>query len=224
MTNGDGAAKFHQDSYDIALYGDIILYAVVAIDIVICIGYMLHTQGWSNYTLFILLVNILVYAVLSLVFYFFYANDREQWPFYLMSASAAAVSGLVHWVITQSYLRVAYETSQIIDKGVLFNDRDKLAAVYRFKTRIKIANVLCPCLILAFSVCIYFGMKNENGLFYNIGWYGWLALVTIFTLTWGWTLHKLYRDTKRSKKLLPDKRIFILHGSLLVSFLLVQAI
>ena len=86
-----------------------------------------------------------------------------------MSASINAVSGLVHWVITQSYLRVAYETSQIIDKGVLFNDRDKLAAVYRFKTRMKIANVLCPCLILAFSVCTYIGLKYSKVLFYNIG-------------------------------------------------------
>ena len=59
---------------------------------------------------------------------------------------------------------------------------------------------------------------------YNFGEYGILALLTIFTLTWGWTLHKLYRDTKRSDKLLPKKGIFILHGSLLVLFLLLQAL
>ena len=60
-------------------------------------------------------------------------------------------------MITQSYLKVAYETKQILDRGVLFNNPDKLAAVYRFKRNMKIANVVCPLLILAFSVCIYFG-------------------------------------------------------------------
>ena len=59
---------------------------------------------------------------------------------------------------------------------------------------------------------------------YNIGNYGWIALVTLFTLTWGWTLHKLYRDTKRSEKLMPKKGIFILHGSLLVLFLFLEAL
>jgi len=43
-------------------------------------------------------------------------------------------------------------------------------------------------------------------------------------ITWGWTLHKLYRNTVHSEKLLPDKRLFILHGSLLAFWLLMQAL
>ena len=82
-----------------------------------------------------------------------------------------------------------------------------------------VANVLCPLLILAFSVCAYFGYDTAN-LFYYIGNYGWLAMIAIFTLTWGWTLFKLYRDVVHSKKLLPNKKIFILHGSLLVLFVI----
>ena len=70
-----------------------------------------------------------------------------------MGTINGALDGLIHWVITQAYLKVAYETKQILDRGVLFNNPDKLAAVYRFKQNIKIANVLCPLLILALSVC-----------------------------------------------------------------------
>ena len=142
----------------------------------------------------------------------------------LLLPIANAFDGLIHWVITQSYIKVANETSQILDLRVHLNDPEKRAEVSQFKLRIKIANVLFPLLVLACSVCIYFGYKLENAWFYNIGSYGWLSLVTSFTLTWGWMLYKLYRDTVHSKKLLPNKRIFILHGSLLAFFLLMSAI
>ena len=43
-------------------------------------------------------------------------------------------------------------------------------------------------------------------------------------LTWGWTLIRLYRDIEHSEKLLPNKHIFILHGSLLTGYLLLFAL
>jgi hypothetical protein len=41
---------------------------------------------------------------------------------------------------------------------------------------------------------------------------------------WAWTLIRLYKDIKHSEKLLPNKRIFILHGSLLTGYLLLNAL
>ena len=41
---------------------------------------------------------------------------------------------------------------------------------------------------------------------------------------WAWTLFRLYRDVKHSRKLLPDKNIFILHGSLLTAFLVIYLV
>ena len=40
-------------------------------------------------------------------------------------------------------------------------------------------------------------------------------------VAWAWSLFRLYRDIKYSEKLLPDKKIFILHASLLIAFLLI---
>jgi hypothetical protein len=40
---------------------------------------------------------------------------------------------------------------------------------------------------------------------------------------WAWTLIRLYRDIDHSEKLLPNKRIFILHGSLLGAYLVLFA-
>jgi len=83
---------------------------------------------------------------------------------------------------------------------------------------------VCPLLVIALSVCFYLGWRLANGTLYSIGSYGWLALVTLFTFAWAWTLYKLYRDTVHSAKLLPDKRIFKLHASLLVCFILMTAL
>ena len=63
MSSDSGAHAFHEVCNDIDLYGSIGVYSVMGFDVLIAIGYMLHTQGWRNYTLFILLLLILAFAV-----------------------------------------------------------------------------------------------------------------------------------------------------------------
>lgn len=88
-----------------------------------------------------------------------------------------------------------------------------------------IVNVMCPLLVIAFSIVTLFGFrKSGSGVDYDIGNYGWLVLLSCFTITWAWALYILYRDTIHSEKLLPNKRIFIVHGSLLTLFLFLNAI
>ena len=43
-------------------------------------------------------------------------------------------------------------------------------------------------------------------------------MLVVSLAAWGWTLNKLQRDTKESKKLLPNQRLFLLHRNLLVAF------
>jgi hypothetical protein len=43
-------------------------------------------------------------------------------------------------------------------------------------------------------------------------------------LGWAWTLVRLYKDIDHSTKLLPNKRIFIIHGCFLAFYLLVAAV
>ena len=43
-------------------------------------------------------------------------------------------------------------------------------------------------------------------------------------LAWAWTLIRLYKDIEHSEKLLPNKRIFILHGSLIGGYLVLYAL
>jgi len=189
-------------------------------DVLIGIGYMLRTQGWRNYTLFIMLTNMFFYAVVNDVLFFFYARDITRAPWALIFALITGTELMIHWLITQSYIKVAYETKFILDRDVLFNDPVKLAAVRRFKRIMKCANVAMTLLILAIAVCFYVANKTGNLLLNYIANICWLVLPSFFTIMWAWPLYKLYRDTRNSKKLLPNKKIFILHGSLLVLFLL----
>jgi len=50
----------------------------------------------------------------------------------------------------------------------------------------------------------------------------WLFILYQFTylLIWAWALYVLYRDIKQARMLLPNKRIFFLHGSLLLLYIL----
>lgn len=88
----------------------------------------------------------------------------------------------------------------------------------RSKTVMKFAHVFVVLVALLISVFLCIGDKESNSLLYNIGANGFLAILIGFTVVWGWTLFKLYRDTKNSEKLLPAKKTFIVHGSLLFLF------
>ena len=75
-------------------------------------------------------------------------------------------------MITQSYIKVGYETSQIMDLGVIFSDPVKMAAVDQFKKRMVAANVLCPFLVIALNLFLYFGLRLKISWCYYIGNFG----------------------------------------------------
>lgn len=81
-----------------------------------------------------------------------------------------------------------------------------------------IANVAVMTVIIALGVLWYF-VDDSSGFSYFFAVYSMQVLLWLFLGAWVVTLVKLYRDLKHSKKLLPNKRIFIVHGSLLTTFL-----
>jgi branched-subunit amino acid ABC-type transport system permease component len=70
---------------------------------------------------------------------------------------------------------------------------------------------------------MYFGGRGKVK-FWIIAVNGTLVFQTACMLAWSWTLVRLYKDIEHSEKLLPNKRIFILHGSLLVAYILIFVI
>ena len=78
---------------------------------------------------------------------------------------------MIHWNITQTYLKVSFETKQILDLKVLLNNTEKHTTIKSFQDRMKIANIVNPLLIVGLSVSAYIGMDYGNGLAYSFGGY-----------------------------------------------------
>lgn len=64
--------------------------------------------------------------------------------------------------------------------------------------------------------------KDSQSLYYYLSQYGFNLIIIMSVLVWGWTIIKLYRNVTNAGRLLPNKKVFILHGFLMALFLLLQ--
>ena len=88
----------------------------------------------------------------------------------------------------------------------------------------KVANCSAVVLILTLAIFVYIGSSQDMNTFYFIGQYGSLLELLVYTAVWGWTLHKLQKDTKESKKLMPNQKLFALHRTLLIGYIIFRAV
>lgn len=91
-----------------------------------------------------------------------------------------------------------------------------------------IANILMAILIAAdffiMTISVARALSGNPGKLICIG--DDLTQIMLWSMfaAWAWAMFKLYRDVKHSEKLLPDKKIFIVPGSLLIVFLIFELI
>jgi len=143
----------------------------------------------------------------------------------ITAALLFAFQNICHWIITDTYIRVSFETRMLLKKETYMNAAAHLDEVTESRRKLTIANVCAGILIMAMSTCFYVGNRREDGyLLQMIAAYSELVFQMGCMVAWACTLVRLYKDINHSEKLLPKKRIFILHGSLLVAYLLVFAL
>ena len=139
-----------------------------------------------------------------------------------------------HWTITEVYLKTSNETETVLSKKTKDVNQQNLAKTEhdKFIFRLKLARWVVLVLAVGIEVLFYFGFKglflerDRSGLLYFISLYSDDALIFTFLIIWGWTLIRLYRDivnAKELKQILPNKNFFVLHATLLVLFLVVDA-
>jgi hypothetical protein len=133
----------------------------------------------------------------------------------------ALTEPLVHLYICLIYLKVALEVKFLLNKKIYLENYETLREFHRGKKRLKwffIVNV---------GICILLGLLTLFA--YTIFPLGILAfssdilfiiLQLGYLLVWVWALWRLYRNVQQAKDLLPNKRIFFIHGSLLVLYIL----
>jgi len=178
-----------------------------------------RTQGFKNKSLLLLLICILFYSVDYWVYNYLEYNGSLP--------SAALLNGseaICHWIITYTYIKVAYQTNQLLDPLVYFDDQEKIEQASKFNRNLKVTNAVVVFLIIALSVLIQIGYQFEatdettGGLIFWVGNYGTVSLEAIFTIAWGVVLINLLRKVKTNPNLLPNKNMFIQHWFYLCAF------
>ena len=97
-------------------------------------------------------------------------------------------------------------------------------SVRKFRCWLTLANILVTILILVITACEYFGDTYQYLRLLTVSDYSSVTFQFLCMIAWTWTLIRLYRNIEHSEKLLPKKRLFILHGSLLTGYLLLFAL
>ena len=217
MGNNFSALHFAIKCQGFDIFFTMFFYAFSAVIAVTGLELMRQTQGWKNGPLLALLLCILAYSIVNSIYPFVYLNYGKGVAF--LGAATIAGENACHWVITAIYLRVMTETRLLLHKDTYANIGAHLAYINRFRWLLNVAHVIAAILIFAFSAINYIGDWSRNKMLVSIGLDCSLVFQTACSLTWGCTLINLYRDVKQAKKLMPNQRIFLLHGCLLTLFL-----
>lgn len=112
----------------------------------------------------------------------------------------------------------------LLDKATYDNSATCLARVKRFNCWLTAISIFFVMLILVLSICVYWSYFMPGLMLRTISYNASLFLQILCMLGWAWTLVSLYRNVKHSEKLLPNRRLFHLHGCLLAGYLLIFAL
>ena len=122
------------------------------------------------------------------------------------------------------YLKTSVEMNALLDKRIHNDNKDRLAQVTRHKRALHIGTAIAVVLSLADAALYdtYADLKYLHGdkrlwLYYSFRYLQW-AFELICLGLWGVALWKIARKTRQTDNLMPNKRMFALHGTLLVLY------
>ena len=109
----------------------------------------------------------------------------------------------------------------LLNKDTYLKSADEMVFVPKFRCYLTTANISASILIIAISAFYSIAYFYDRVELQFITDDTTLVLKLLCSVAWAWTLIKLYWDVAHSEKLLPNKRIFIIHGSLLTVYILI---
>ena len=158
MVNTQRVQKFANRSEESTEYFKLTLYGLQIP--LVCFGMykMWKTQGFKNVTLFLLLLTIMILAVLEVTATLLemFANEDFLHFLPLFSYLINADDMLVHWIITQNYIKTAFETKQVLNPETYIIKGRENPALKQFQSRMKILHVFVVLLIMGIAACYYF--------------------------------------------------------------------
>jgi hypothetical protein len=210
------AEKFYDISDEISLYVLLYLYGLSTIFAVIAIEIMRKSQGCHNFALITLLPNILLYSIGEIaLLYFEYKKPRYGDFLYGFSLTT---ENFCHWIITITYIKTSLETRMLLNKETYLKSADEMVFVRNFRCYLATANISASIVIIAISAFFSIADFYESVKLLLIANGAAVVFELLCSFAWAWTLIRLYKDITHSEKLLPNKRIFFIHGSLLTIY------
>ncbi len=222
MGSSLSAVEFYGICFKSAIYSLFFLYGLSTILVVIAIEIMRRSQGWHNLALIMFLVNILLFSIGSFAFLCL-APRKPRYATFIFGLYLAA-ENFCHWIITITYIKTSIETRMLLNKDTYLKSPDEMNFVRNFRCYLTIANISASILIIAISVTNWIGLFYIHERIEFIGNMSSHVFQFLCSVAWAWTLIRLYKDIIHSEKLLPNKRIFLIHGALLTIYYLIYLI
>jgi hypothetical protein len=169
-----------------------------------------------------LLLNILLYSIDMFAYYYFDLKAPEKDRDFLSEFLFLTFENFCHWIISFVYIKTSLETRMLLNKDTYLKSADETVYVKKFRCYLTTANIFASILIIAISATMFIGTYSDGqSLYVGIANLATLLFELICSVAWVWTLIRLYKDIAHSEKLLPNKRVFFLHGSLLTIYYLI---
>ena len=159
------AESFHKFAVKFSYIYYVVFLAVACIFLVTAFIVMSVTQGFKNCNLILLLVTLFTLQLVQVAYAIELLDDKPglglaTFTFLIFNDT------LCHWLVTQTYIKVAFETKQLLDKDIYQNNREKLLNVTRFRRRMRLANFIVITAILLASACIWLGYSGQGAIYF----------------------------------------------------------
>ena len=219
MGSSFSAEKFIETCGVSSAYGLLYFYGLSTIFAVIAIEIMRSSQGWHNLALILLLLNILLYSIASfaLIYLALYQHIDGNY----LDALQLAFCNFCHWIVTIVYIKTSIETRMLLNKDTYVKSAYEMVSVRNFRCYVTTANIFASILIIAISATMCLALFFQYPKLFSIAYSVAIFFRFLCSVAWAWTLIRLYKDIKHSEKLLPNKRVFFIHGSLLTLYYLI---
>jgi hypothetical protein len=80
----------------------------------------------------------------------------------LAVAVSFAASNACHWIITQTYFRVSFETRLLLDKKTYTDGAKQKEVATKMRCRLTYANIIAGLIIVAISACYYYYCRKYD--------------------------------------------------------------
>ena len=109
----------------------------------------------------------------------------------------------------------------MFDRRIYTNDPKITHEINKDNCFLNIVNVINIAICVAL---LLFQVLSENYKAINISWDIAISLILVYLVTWVYSLCALFAKFKASNRLLPNKKMFIIHGVLLAFYSLFNVI